>query len=116
MGKTGTPGAGSPTSAMGNGAANGTTNGAVEAALPGDPAALEDFIAQRRARLAATVDELLRRAQPKELARRGGRGVTARLQAATHAADGRLRIERVGAVAAAGVTLLALIIWRRRAR
>lgn len=112
MGETGIPGAGSTARVAGNG----TANGVRDTALPADPAALEALIAQRRDRLAATVDELLRRARPKEIARRGTRGVTATLHSATHTEEGRFRVERVGAVAAAAVTLLALIAWRRRSR
>jgi hypothetical protein len=97
-------------------AANGSVNGAPAQPLPADPAALERIIDERRRRLAATVDELVLRAQPKEIARRGASDVQARLRAAVYTDDGRLRVERVGAVAAAVVTLVALIVWRRRSR
>jgi hypothetical protein len=91
-------------------------NGASTQALPADPAALERIIDERRRRLAATVDELALRAQPREIARRGASDAQARLRAAVYTDDGRLRVERVGAVVAAVVTLVALIVWRRRSR
>jgi hypothetical protein len=85
-------------------------------ALPSDPAALEQLINARRERLAATVDELVQRAQPREIARRGAQDAASRLRAAAYTPDGRLRVERVGAAAAAVATLIALIVWRRRKR
>ena len=97
-------------------AANGSVNGASAQALPTDPAALERIIDERRRRLAATVDELALRAQPREIARRGACDAQARLRAAVYTDDGRLRVERVGAVAAAVVTLISLVVWRRRSR
>lgn len=84
--------------------------------LPSDPAALEQLINSHRDRLAATVDELVQRTQPREIARRGAQDAASRFHAAVHTPDGRLRAERVGAVVAAVVTLLALIVWRRRSR
>jgi hypothetical protein len=99
------------TGAASNGA--GATRGPV---MPQDPAALEQLISARRERLATTVDELVQRAQPREIARRGAQDAATRFRAAVRTPDGRLRIERVGAVAAAAVTLLVLVVWRRRSR
>ncbi len=90
-------------------AAAGTPNG-----LPTDPAALERMIAQRRDRLAATLDELAARTRPREIARRTGADLSARLHAATRTEDGGWRVERVAAVVAAGLVLLALLGLRRR--
>jgi hypothetical protein len=77
---------------------------------------LERLIGERRDRLAATVDELVQRAQPKEIARRSAQDLVGRFRSATYTPQGRLRVERVGAVAAAVAALLALVIWRRRSR
>jgi hypothetical protein len=77
---------------------------------------LEQLIGERRDRLAATVDELVQRAQPKEIARRSAQDLVGRLRSVTYTPEGRLRVERVGAVAAAVAALLALVIWRRRSR
>ena len=112
MSEAGRPGAGSPAGA----APVDAGNGAQGQPLPKDPVALERLIDARRQRLAATVDELVQRAQPRELARRGAADLNSRLHAAVYAPDGRLRVERVGAVAAAVVTLIALAVWRRRSR
>lgn len=109
MSEAGTAGA----VASGRAATNGTAS-AREHPLPGDPAALEQLISVRRERLAATVDELVQRAQPREIARRGAQDAVTRFRSAAYTPDGRLRVERVGAVAAAVVTLLVLIAWRRR--
>ena len=119
MNETGTSGAAVPgwTTAENtaeNTAAESATAGSHGQVLPSDPAALELLISQRRDRLAATVDELVRRAQPREIARRGARGVASRFHSATCTPAGQLRVERVGAAAAAVVTLLVLVIWRRR--
>jgi hypothetical protein len=91
-------------------------NGALGRALPKDPIALERLIDQRRERLSVTLEELLQRAQPGQIARRGVRGVTARLRSAVSTPDGGLRVERVAAVGLAVVTLAAFVVWRRRSR
>lgn len=91
-------------------------DGAGTEPLPTDPAALERFIDARRERLAATVDELACRTRPQALARQAAADLRTRLQAAAYTPDGRLRVERVSAVGAAVVTLLALAVWRRRTR
>jgi hypothetical protein len=94
--------------------------------LPTAPKDLEQAIQQRRERLAATIDELALRTQPKEIARRGVAGANRKVaggvaganrlvQDATHTSEGELRTERVAAVAAAvGVLLTALVLLRRR--
>jgi hypothetical protein len=82
--------------------------------MPTDPAELEREIARRRARLADTVNELAARARPQEVARRGLVDLRARADAATRTDDGQLRTERVAAVAAAAVLLLAFVLWRGR--
>jgi cobalamin biosynthesis Mg chelatase CobN len=87
-----------------------------EAPLPRSAAALEREIEARRTQLAATIDELATRAKPKEIARRGAAGVTARAQAAISTSDGHLRTERVAAVAGAAVVVLVAVVWLRRRR
>lgn len=79
-----------------------------------DPAAIEAQIEATRARLALTVDELAVRAHPKEIARRGVADGRARLMAATTTPDGKPRVERLAAVAAAALALIGLAIWNRR--
>jgi hypothetical protein len=83
---------------------------------PSSPDAIEQAIEIKRAQLASTIDELSERAHPREIARRGIAGVTARAQGAVRTPDGRLRTERVGAVAAALVVLLVALIRVRRRR
>lgn len=85
-------------------------------ALPGDPQAIEDLIAQRRASLAATVDELVVRAHPKEIARRSVADARGRLQAFANTPEGELRVERLAAVAGAAVAFLGLVLLLRRRR
>ncbi len=79
------------------------------------PDAIDAEIAVTREHLASTIDELLVRARPKEIARRKAESTKARFVEATHTPDGELRVERVGAVAGAAVLLgLALAILHRR--
>jgi hypothetical protein len=92
------------------------SNGAAPVALSNDPAVLERQVEERRARLAATVDELAVRARPREIARRGAASAKARLRRATTTAEGELRVERIGAVAAGALALLAMAAFRRRMR
>jgi hypothetical protein len=82
------------------------------------PEQIEARIAARRASLAATVDELAYRAQPKQIARRGVADARRGLTEATRTPDGQLRTERIAAVAAAVVALVAAValLRRRRAR
>jgi uncharacterized protein (TIGR03382 family) len=91
-----------------------TTGGA--ARMPTSPAAIERAIAAKRASLAATIDELSLRAQPKEIARRSVAGVSTKAQGAVRTPDGQLRTERIGAVAGAAVVVLVVLVWLRRRR
>lgn len=84
------------------------------APIPSDPEAIEAQIRQRQDRLAETIDELTTRLSPKEIARRSRTSAQQRVEAALRAEDGSLRMERVAAVAAAVVVLLAALVWRRR--
>jgi len=81
------------------------------------PDAIEAEIAQTRAHLASTIDELAVRAQPREIARRQTESVKARVVDATHTPEGDLRVERVGAIAAvAAAVLVVLAVLHRRHR
>jgi hypothetical protein len=80
------------------------------------PAELEAAIARRREHLAATVDELVVRAQPKEIARRGAQDAKASLISATHTPEGELRNERLAAVVGAVLALVAVLVVLRRRR
>ncbi len=85
--------------------------------VAGTPAEIEAAIAERRAHLAQTVDELVQRAQPKAIAQRSVVDAKQRFAAATRTPDGDLRTERIAAVAAALLTLLTLVaLLRRRSR
>jgi hypothetical protein len=83
---------------------------------PASATEIEKAIEERRATLAATIDELSFRARPKEIVRRGLAGVTARAQGAVRTPDGQLRSERVGAVAGALLVLTVVLVWVRRRR
>jgi len=77
--------------------------------------AIEAEIAVARAHLASTIDELTLRTQPREILRRQKESVKAKFVDATHTPDGDLRVERLGALAAAGsAVLLMLAILHRR--
>jgi prenyltransferase beta subunit len=78
------------------------------------PDAIEAEIAETRAHLASTIDELAVRARPTEIARRQAASAKARFMEATHTPEGDLRVERVGAVAAGAAVLLALAILHIR--
>jgi hypothetical protein len=78
------------------------------------PDAIEAEIAETRARLAGTIDELAVRARPTEIARRQAASAKARFIEATHTPEGDLRVERVGAVAAGAAVLLVLAILHVR--
>jgi hypothetical protein len=98
------------------GAAEGVVVPLKSRVLPSDPQALEAMIAERRASLAATVDQLVVRAHPKEIARRSAEDAKGRVQAFAQTPEGDLRIERLAAVGAAAVAVLTLILWLRRRR
>jgi hypothetical protein len=122
MSESGTSGAGTSGRAPAGGVTAGSPDNTVDAAvrgvpqetLPGDPAALERLIGARRDRLAATVDELARRAHPRELARQGRQDAVSRFRSMAYTPAGRLRVERVGALVAAVAGVLALTVWKRR--
>ena len=83
--------------------------------LPDDPDALEKIIQTRRRHLAETVDELVVRAHPKEIARRTTAEAKERAVGLVSDDAGNLRYERVAAAAAAVVLLVVLVVVRRRA-
>ena len=81
------------------------------------PDAIEAEIAQTRAHLASTIDELTVRAQPREIVRRQKESAKAKFVDATHTPEGDLRVERVGAMAAAGAAVfVVLALLHRRHR
>lgn len=91
---------------------------AVVSSTPKPTAAqLEADIAVTRARLATTVDELVTRAQPKEIARRQGENARLAFIDATHTQYGTLRVERIaGVVGALVAVIVAIGLLRRRRR
>lgn len=92
--------------------ADGETDAGGAAHLPEDPEQLEAVIAERRAHLADTVDELVGRTKPQALAKQGYAEARSGLVSATHTEDGDLRTERVAAVGGAAALLVLLVIIR----
>jgi hypothetical protein len=84
--------------------------------LPEDPAALEKIIDDRRQRLSQTVDELVVRAHPKEIARRSANDARQRALGFVTDEQGQPRYERVAAATAALVLLVVVVVVRRRGR
>jgi hypothetical protein len=82
--------------------------------LPDDPAAIEKIIDARRRHLAETVDELVVRAHPKEIARRTTADATARARGFVLDGSGNPRYERIAALGAAVVLVAVLVVLRRR--
>jgi len=78
------------------------------------PDAIEAEIAETRAHLTSTIDELAVRMKPREIMRRQKESAKARFVESTHTAEGDLRVERVAAIAAAALGLLVLAIMHRR--
>lgn len=102
-----------------NAKANGSVGKSSEAGsakLPGSPAALERAIQDRRDHLAATIDELGARAKPQEIARRSVAGAVVKARTLTHGPDGKLRTERLAAVAGAAVVVAGVLVFLRRRR
>ena len=85
----------------------GSTSSTAAAAL--SPDQIEAQIEKTRAHLASTIDELAVRAQPREIVRRQKESARAKLIDATHTPEGDLRVERLGAIAAAGVAVVVLL-------
>jgi len=81
------------------------------------PDVIEAEIALTRAHLASTIDELAVRAQPREILRRQTEAARAKVVSSTHTPQGDLRVERVGAIAAAAsLVLIVLAFLHRRSR
>ena len=76
--------------------------------------ALEADIAERRVRLARTLDELTAKATPSAIAKRQVQQAKARFADATTTPEGDLRVERVAAAVAVVVVIVALKLLRRR--
>ena len=79
------------------------------------PDAIEAEIAQTRAHLAGTIGELTLRTKPREIMRRRRASAKTKFFDATHSPEGDLRVERIGAIVAAGsAVFLVLAILHRR--
>lgn len=76
------------------------------------PAEIEADLQTTTDRLAANVDELVERLNPRQVAKRGA----ARARGLVTTADGRLRAEAVGAVVGALVGVVVLVWMARRRR
>lgn len=82
-----------------------------------DVPTLERDLAERRAQLAATIDELLARSRPQEVARRSARTAKEKVGGAVRTPEGQIRVERVLAIAAAvAVSVTVMVVARRRTR
>lgn len=90
-----------------------TPGPAAQAPIPQDPVAIQAAIAERQRRLAATVDELNHRLQPKVLGRQIADDAQRKAQNAVTREDGSLRAERIAAVVALISAYIALVVWRR---
>ncbi|KGN41930.1 DUF3618 domain-containing protein [Knoellia aerolata] len=78
--------------------------------------ALEADIAERRVRLARTLDELTAKATPSAIAKRQVQQAKARFADATTTPEGDLRVERVAAAVAVVAVIVAFKLLRRRRR
>ncbi|KRE43576.1 DUF3618 domain-containing protein [Knoellia sp. Soil729] len=76
--------------------------------------ALEADIAERRTRLARTLNELTARATPSAIAKRQVDQAKARFADATTTPEGDLRVERVAAAVAVVAVILAIKVLRGR--
>jgi len=76
--------------------------------------ALEADIAERRVRLARTLDELTAKATPSAIAKREVEKAKARFADATTTPEGDLRVERVAAAVAVVALVVAFKLLRRR--
>lgn len=83
---------------------------------PKTAAELEAELAAARDRLAVSVDELVTRTQPKEIARRQKENARLALIDATRTQDGGWRVERLVAVGAAVVAVVVASVLLRRRR
>jgi len=87
-------------------------------AIPAPPtpevAAMEAELAERRAHLSSTIDELVTRLSPKEIVRREVESVRIRIAQSTRTPDGEIRSELFAAVlGATAVVLLGAGLLRR---
>lgn len=76
--------------------------------------ALEADIAQRRVRLARTLDEITAKATPSAIAKREVDKAKARFADATTTPEGDLRVERIAAAVAVVAVVVAFKLLRRR--
>ena len=76
--------------------------------------ALEADIAERRVRLARTLDELTAKATPSAIAKRQVQQAKVRFTDATKTPEGDLRVERVAAAVAVVAVIVAFKLLRRR--
>jgi len=76
--------------------------------------ALEADIAERRTRLARTLNELTAKATPSAIAKRQVEQAKARFADATTTPQGDLRVERVAAAVAVVAVIVAIKVLRRR--
>jgi uncharacterized protein DUF3618 len=79
-------------------------------AKPRSPAQIESDIEQARARLAGTVDEIVERVKPANVAHRLADSAKAQVQEP----DGSLRQDRVAIIGGVVVLVVVLVVWRRR--
>ena len=80
--------------------------------LPSDPAELEKVIRGQQNQLASSVDALLDKVAPKNVAQRTTAEVKAKARGAVLTPDGQPRTERLAAAGAGLAGLLALVVLR----
>ena len=88
-----------------------------DGSTPASPEAIEAAIVARRLHLAGTLDELVERVKPANLAHDAKDEAVSRARDAVSDEDGNLLYERIAAIGAAAVALVvAVVVLRSRSR
>jgi hypothetical protein len=78
------------------------------------PKDIEARIDQQRDHLAATIDELVYRAKPQQIARRSAQDAKQTFDRATRTPEGGWRLERIAAVVVAAVAVVGVLVVGHR--
>lgn len=79
-------------------------------------AALDAELTARRERLAATIDELVEKASPRNILQRQAEAAKARFADVATTPEGELRVERLAVVVAVVTVVGGLVVYRRLRR